>query len=370
MKNNRIYNTILVLFVGLMIFSCSQEDDLILTNESQQFNKISVLKYSNPIARGGQSSMLVFDTMETFKQTVSQLELQVEENDDAFLSEWGYLDDELLNAKEEEIAFEDTPLTIFENNFEFNSLRKKFLSEEENWLNNEQLDEFDSPLDKDIFDFDEFEMSILNQFGEFKIERAIYKKLTKNQVLSIKSYRSFPFNSCFIIINDGNLDDLVAFNNGDYSIINKDNFKILPDDPFDLPDFGGGTNYPDPNDDIFSTCKSNKVKTRFLNTGTNKKVWRKIKMGGRRAKAKLRSYKKKRRRWKKWRTYMEVAVKGAARPVYDCFYFEYVNKKRVGRKKRLKAVQVMPQSYKKVLQNELINISKHNGVESTLYLTW
>lgn len=67
---------------------------------------------------------------------------------------------------------------------------------------------------------------------------------------------------------------------------------------------------------------------------------------------------------------MEVTIQGAVRPANDCFYFETVNKKKTGRKKRIKAVERAPQNYRKVLQSELWNINKHNGTQNILYLTW
>ena len=88
---------------------------------------------------GVYKNMLEFPDVETFLNTLEELEDQLEAYDDAFLDEWGHLDDESLDEKEDELKYDPAqPLIDFENQFsEFSSLRKKISAEEEIWLNNE-----------------------------------------------------------------------------------------------------------------------------------------------------------------------------------------------------------------------------------------
>jgi len=343
---------------------------------------LKVITYTN---KGGNGKSLLPTTIATFESQdaydnyIDDLDAQVEAWDNAFVAQWNHLDDDALNDKEEELDFDsEKPLTDFENQVGLQSLRQQYLAEEEIWLNKEELNETIAPVNKSEYDFDEADMAILNKYAEVQIGTTIIKKLNEEEISAIndemlragdqKSIQQVVEEGASLVISDADYDALIEFNDGNTAVIGDSNVDIVADDPFDWP-IDDNTD-PDPNDPVFSTCKGHKKKIVWYNTGTNRKVWTKVKIAGRRAKAKNRSYKKRRRRWKKWRTHMTVTVQGAVRPTWDCFYLEFVNKTKSGRKKRIKAVAVAPQGYRRVLKNELVNINQHNGVNNTTYLTW
>ncbi len=51
--------------------------------------------------------MLEFASVEHYENTIAALEVLVEQHEDSFLSNWSSLDDDALNAKEEEVGFVD-----------------------------------------------------------------------------------------------------------------------------------------------------------------------------------------------------------------------------------------------------------------------
>ena len=357
-----------IIIISFLIISCSHEEEYNQENSSLfGFKKIT---YTNANSRNI-TQILEFDNMDIYQQTLASLEQAVEDWDDAFVNQYDYLNDEDLNDLEEELKFDDEkPLTDFENQNDFYSLRNKFIYDEDNWLNNNILNLKNSPLDYEIYDLDETEMTLVNVFGEVKIGKAIYKKLNQIQIEGINKFLVTPIDGGFIRINNGNFDNLNDFNNGNYSLINQDNFEIISDYPipcFIVPCDGNNGNDNTGNNSSISTCKKNKKKTKYFSTGNNKKVWAKVKMSGRRAKAKLRSYKKRRRRWKKWRTYMNVKIQGFTKD-YNCNWGEAINKSNSGRKKRIKAIK--RSTYKRVSQGEMANVLNHNGQNKILFLTW
>ncbi len=156
-------------------------------------------------------------------------------------------------------------------------MRNKYY-EEEAWLNHEELDENNNPNNKNIYDFDEAEMALMNPDGEIKIGDKIYKYL---EIGTLK-------------IQDGDLTKLIRYNNGDTTVLN------------------------DPNVDFIENSRTNSCsgwKSRGKNRyyASNKKMYRKVKIRTfssfyTKVKAKMISYKKRRRRWKRYRRRLRVAV--------------------------------------------------------------
>lgn len=133
--------------------SCTEDsDDVVIDENPNALNGLEVITYGYYGKDGKSSSgtnLAVFDNQSAYDNTVSNLESQVEAWDDQFLAQWGHLDEESLETKEDELNYDDEkPLTDFENQIGLNSLRKKYLAEEESWLNNEELNVLTDPDNK------------------------------------------------------------------------------------------------------------------------------------------------------------------------------------------------------------------------------
>ncbi|PCI06883.1 MAG: hypothetical protein COB73_09230 [Flavobacteriaceae bacterium] len=183
MKNFKIYSSFAVAISMILFFSCTTEDDFISQNtevptEGSLASGIQLLEYTNAYAKGGgaTSSLLVFSDLATFTSTVTTLENNIEAYDDAFIAQYPNLDGDQLSDKEQTIGFDTyKPLKDFEATFKFsNSMRKDYKVAETNWLNKPDLIEADDP-DKDFYELDEEEMTVLNNVGAVKIGNSIFK---------------------------------------------------------------------------------------------------------------------------------------------------------------------------------------------------
>ncbi len=168
--------------ISLGVFTSCQKENTFESIDTGQKAPIQLVHYGNATSRST-GSILAFDNIETYKITLEKLEQDTESWDDAFVAEWGCLDDDALNDKEKALHFDsEKPLTDFENQYGFNSLRQKFLIVEENWLNNDILDEVNDPNDKYPWDSDE--MTLMGENGEIQVGRSIYI-FEKNRIVEI-----------------------------------------------------------------------------------------------------------------------------------------------------------------------------------------
>lgn len=151
--------------------------------------------------------MLEFESSQLFTQTLKILHNELEQNDSVFLSTYGSLNDSLLNAKEEEIGFDEwQPLNEFIDYYGFtNSMKLSFEQAELEWLDNIDLDTVNSPHEK--YNFGIEEMTLLNSVGEVKIGDSILK-LTRNG---------------FVYITDGDLITLIRVRDEDWSVLDDPN---------------------------------------------------------------------------------------------------------------------------------------------------
>ena len=317
------------------------------------------------------ATIAIFSDEVSYKNYTKDLEVQVETWDDAFLAQWGHLNDDDLNAKEEELNFDnEKPLTDFENQIGLQSLRQKYLQEEETWLNNEVLDEATDPDANPIYNFDENELAVMNTLAEIQIGTTIVKKLTEEEFnlvnqkagKSSKSKGSFtePYKDTYLVIEDSDYDALVDFNNGDISVLDKGNVST-----------SGST--------TVISCKYGKSKRRSISTAPGKKIKALIKVpqprwgANGKVKSKIKSYKKKGRRWKKWRTYIAA---GASGRVYNsnCSNESFlINDDLQTPKRKKKRVYKWdnPTWGSHIVKNgEMKGLYKQNGVIKELPLTW
>ena len=313
MKIYNIHKLIAVLFIStLFLTSCNNDNnDVPVAENTFNGNGLKVLTYAyhkKGVAGKGLSVTTIaeFDTQDTYNNYADDLDSQVDALDDAFVAEWGYLDDDALNAKEEELGFDsEKPLADFENQIGLQSLRQKYIAAENAWLDNNILDDATNPDNSSIYDFDESKMALINTLGEVKIGTTIIKKLTEQQISDINTTLAksgvkgkaalVPIDGAYLTINDGDFNTLIAYNEGDVSVVNNGNVTVET----------GST----------TACSYFKKRT-FIDPYTNgKKVWLKVKfdnVGGGlyfKAKAKIKSFKQKSNgHWKRYRTSLGVQV--------------------------------------------------------------
>ena len=266
-------------------FVACQKEELPNTNTSEfQYDINSHINYSDIKTKSngfrgknGSTQILIFKDMETIKATLYELEKQTKELDSAFVKYYSNLDEEALNEKEEEIGFDELkPLKDFEQIYGFNSLRKKIEQKETQWLNNPYLDEFSDPDDYIIEDI--YVRTILNEQAEVMVGTSIYK---------------FLDDGSYYEITDGNFETLKQINEGE-----------------DVTNFSNVIHH---NTRKAGGCKGNKWKKGFKYSKNYRIKW---KVGiynypwGCGMKSKVTSYKKKKNRWKKYRTYLKVGIEG------------------------------------------------------------
>ncbi len=271
-------NIYLVVLATIFMFGCSKET----TNEQLSNDSYSSVKLIT-LSDGSKTSitsitMLEYTTTDAYDSTIKSLEQQMETLDDAFLAQYGYLNDSLLNEKEEEVRFiYQQPLIDFENSLNFtNSMRQFFIVEEENWLDNDILDFANDPSNTYVFSI--AEMAMLNKNGEVKIGTSLLK-LVKDG---------------FVEFIDGDINKLIRFNNGDMTVL---------DEPNVITNLDEGSRS--------ANCKSWKGKDVYDPYAYKKKVkmhvhfhaypWKGT------SEAQITSYKKRGSKWKKYRMSLGVA---------------------------------------------------------------
>lgn len=266
----------LILLIPLF-FSCSKIEEQ--PEQQIEINPVlTKMSYGSSDGRNPTTDILSFSTIQDYENMVTQLEQAIEDWDDAFVTQWGFLDEDELDTKEEELNFDDQkPLTDFEILNDFYSLRNQFYEEEDAWLNNEVLDENNDPNDKEIYNFDDVEMALMNPKGEVKIGQTIYKFV----------------DSGILKILDGDFNKLIQYNNGDSTVVN------LPNVIFEEKASGA--------------CSAWKEKSDYRYFNGNRRVKRKLRIRSVTAtvahfRAKIISYKRKNGRWKRKRMWMGVAV--------------------------------------------------------------
>ncbi len=370
MKNSKIYKLMSVLLISILFLTSCNEDPIYVSS-SFDGNGLKVITYNN--GKNGKTAatpIAVFTDQQTYNTYIEGLDAQVEAWDDAFVAQWGYLDDDALNDKEEALGFDsEKPLTDFENQIGLQSLRQKYLAEEEIWLNNEVLNDALDPDNKPEFDFDNEEMTVLNTLSEVQIGTQIYKKLNSSQIEAInnniksgavhlKSAQLLESGAGLIITNS-DYNTLIDFNNGNTSVINNNNVVVTTS-----------------NSRV--NCSTGKLKRTKVQLTSDRLVKVLIKVRAPfanwngKVKSKLKSYRKKRHRWRKYRATISAGVVGK---VWDsnCGAPFLLNKKK--EKRRKKKVKY---SYRDQYQNGgffvenggMKGVYSQNGIETELILTW
>lgn len=294
----------LVALATVFMFGCSKEKiNEQLNNDSNAKSSVKLITLSD----GSKTSitMLEFSNTNAYDSTITSLEQQMETLDDAFLAQYGYLNDSLLNEKEEDAGFVyQQPLIDFENSLNFtNSMRQVYVVAEENWLDNDSLDPATDP--SLTYVFGNAEMAMLNENGEVKVDSILLKLTTDG----------------FIAFTDGDINKLIRFNNGDMTVLNEPNVVTNLDEA-----------------SRSANCKSWKGENNWDSYASKKKVkkhehfhaywWKGT------SEAQITSYKKRGRRWKKYRMNLGVANQSYFYDNDDCSTVKAQGWSRWKRKKR------------------------------------
>lgn len=253
-----------------------------VTGENEETaNEIKVVEFYDENSKTT-ITMLEFVDVDHYESTVSDLERQLEEHDDAFLAEHDQMDleGEELDSIEVVIGFvAHQPLIDFENYYNIPAtMRQDYVVAEEAWLNNEVLDMVKDP---DLtYCFSEAEMTLLNPEGEVKIEDKIYKFTEKG----------------YVQISDLDIETLIRIENGDIDAYSE------PTVTTNIEFNGGGK----------GSCSGWKTKSDFDPYSNKRRVKRVVFFHGYPFKAtggsKLKSYKKKNGKWRKHRMNLGVAT--------------------------------------------------------------
>jgi len=270
------------ILVSLFSFVSCKKENTFESLETGQEGPIQLTYYGNTSDRSSDgNTILVFSDQDVYNSVVEQLQQDVDTWDDAFVAEWGHLDDDALNDKEEALNFDaEKPLTDFENQYGFNSLRKEYLAAEEAWMNNEELIDANDPDLDPRFYFDEADMSLLNTKNEIKIGNEITKYVEGG----------------YIKVLDGDFDKLILINAGDTEVLNDDNVLVRISDDAAARGSSDCTWWTRQTDNDYYA--SNKKMYRILQH--HGYSWKAV------TKAKLKSYKRKNGRWKRYRTNLGV----------------------------------------------------------------
>ncbi len=257
--------------------------------------------------------LLNFESAEAVEQVLLCLEDAYDAHQDAFEAEYGDLSDEEIELIEEEIGFDDyLPLREFENTLGFASLRSKIEIEEEAWLDNEELDLDNNP--DDHFIVDDVTRTIFNESGQLMIA--------------------------------GELVDVntLAELNGEEGA-----------------------------DSRSSTCKTHKSKSAYVNYATNRLMKKKVAIRsyawGTYVKAKTKSYKKKRRRWRKYRRNICAQADGYLWNA-ECENQTYFNYPLAKCKKRKSILWRGKFNASRTKKNKIKGYHKVDSHLSTLWLSW
>lgn len=174
-------NLVYLFVLAVILASCSK-DKAVEQQLNDNKNEIRLVTLTDGSKTG--VTLLEFSSIEHYEATITSLETQMEQHEDAFLAAWSSLSDDDLNAKEDEIGFVDhQPLIDFENEYNIPStLRQVFVAAEQQWLNNADLVVENSP--SLTYPFGMAELTLLNTDGMVKIGDNIIQ-LTKRGFVQI-----------------------------------------------------------------------------------------------------------------------------------------------------------------------------------------
>ncbi|WP_179349302.1 hypothetical protein [Winogradskyella pacifica] len=309
----------LTLLAMLLIFSSCQKEDVTI-DETTQSAEDGIRFITPSIAKAGPglvNGMLEFPDVATFLSTIETLESQAELYDDNFIKYWNHLNDDDIDAKEDDLNYDpQTPFIEFENGFPgFRSLRNKIESDIVTWLNNSVLDEANDPEDHFIFD-DEMR-AVLNEDAQVKIGKSLFQMTRFG----------------YVEVTDGNFNTLALVASSDASQLFMQNVNV------EGGYYGSSSGN---NNQTTTTCRTDIEDGGSHYPASNRriKVQQKLKgysaVFGSKIKAKTIHYKKKNGKWKRRRGWITAKVLGESVNV-NCVLPATHNKSKNKRRRKVKA---------------------------------
>jgi hypothetical protein len=159
---------LILVLATILISGCKKHQPTQISSEQN---------HENIYARSGSITvfhdMLSFPSMEVFQETAAELDNSIAEANEAFLEMYPNLPSNVIDSIADSIGFnEDQPLINFENSYSYTSLRQSIAEAEEAWL---ETDGENLELDPDNhFVVDETERTLLNHKAEVMIDGIIY----------------------------------------------------------------------------------------------------------------------------------------------------------------------------------------------------
>lgn len=284
----------LTLLTLLLVFSSCQKED-VMVDEINQSTEVGIRFIQPSTAKAGPgvvNGMLEFSDVAEFLSTIDNLESQVDLYDDNFMNQWGHLNDDDIDDKEDELRYDpQQPLIDFENQFSgFISLRSKIEHDIEDWLDNSVLDEKTDP--EDHFIFDEEIRAVLNEDAQVKIGNSLFQMTRFG----------------YVEVTDGDYDKLALVATSDASKLNLQNVMI----------HGGyyGSSSANNPQTSSTTCRTNIDNSSNYYPVANRRIYTRQQLKGYSAvfgskiKAKTIHFKKKNGKWKRRRAWITANISG------------------------------------------------------------
>ncbi len=323
------FKLIIAAFIcSLTIVSCSKEDIENRDTIPQAKSSSGITKVS--FSGSGLEDMLSFPDMAYFVNTQSNLEIQVEDHDDNFVSQYGNMsEDDLIDFEEDSNFDDELPLTEFESIYSFQSLRRHLINAENAWLDqfgpNDNFDVSESPYHH--FIMDEAMRAMLNvdaqaQIGEYLTQFTRF------------GYIQVPVNNLELFLNVVNdpAGTTGWMNHSEVTVVG--GYYGSPAGNFDPQSLDPDTNGVFCVDDINDKGQ--------INFTDNRKVSWEHKLRGSyvfvKAKAKTRGFKHKRGKWRCRRLNISVGLNGdiSSNQTEDCEVYKNLGKSRSRKKRRIK----------------------------------
>jgi hypothetical protein len=313
----KIMKILKLLTLAILMFSCNNEEQIIENAKNNELERNSTLSSNNYLGieaifmpelntsycQDG-NNILVFQDENHFISTLEYLEKLVEDTDDSFMAQYGYMNPDDLDDFEESIGYEEqNPLIDFENNLNFCSLRKYINNLENQWLD-QQTQSFDptgDPEEQFAFGISDWEeMTLYNQNGEVIVGKFLYK-LINNGAGWVE-----------IELNNPDLGNIVSIINQNHnSNTGQSNNTNLDATTVRLIESMGASVINVNNNNVFCKDYVNRSKFEVIDNGNRIKARQKMKVGtfNYTIVSKTVSYKWRNNKWKRRRNNIDAGFK-------------------------------------------------------------
>lgn len=212
-KMKKMMNLKSIIVVLFLVSLCSCEEDKNFEETNKKSNLISNVKQSefSYDLNGEKVFMLEFDSKEDFLKTVASLELEDEFYNDSFYSKFKdeFDKDSSFYVIEEDYGFDNQKVyKDYEKSYNYISMRSIYELLEKNWLESCKYDTVNAyPYFEELYPYSIAEQTLFNKYGEVKIGDSILKVVHGD----------------YIVFGGSDTSNLVKYNLGDTSVLNKNN---------------------------------------------------------------------------------------------------------------------------------------------------